>query len=61
MSEPSSAIKTPTDINMIARMIKIPRMIASDERGRVILVADVRITIPWRKFLAFERQLLKTV
>jgi hypothetical protein len=45
---------------MIARMIKIPRMIASVERGSVILVAHVRATIPGEKFLAFERQLLKT-
>ena len=57
MSEPSCAIKTPTEINMMARVIKIPRMIASYERSSVILVAHVRATIPWRKFLAFEEQL----
>jgi len=42
---------------MMARVIKIPRMIASYERSSVILVAHVRATIPWRKFLAFEEQL----
>ncbi len=31
----------------------------NDERGSVILVAYVRVAIPWRKFLAFNGNSLK--